>query len=187
MLLRERRVARLIVAGALGTALVSAGGCRRGPRVSDEIYRQAVTSFYVSLAAMQTGVKLPTEPVSKKDGNVEMFGFELPMNLGDVWPHTAVTPTQWFLSTSPSLTKELAGKTPVAAGPACGSHCRVNFPALWDFAAHWLTIIPIGPNETEKADFALTLARSLGSLDFVSGEQSGQAHDTMHWTIKDAP
>ena len=55
MLLRERRVARLIVAGALGTAIVSAGGCRRGPRVSDEIYRQAVTSFYVSLAAMQTG------------------------------------------------------------------------------------------------------------------------------------
>jgi tetratricopeptide (TPR) repeat protein len=55
MSLRERRVARLIVAGALGTAIVSAGGCRRGPRVSDEIYRQAVTSFYVSLAAMQTG------------------------------------------------------------------------------------------------------------------------------------
>ena len=36
-------------------AIVSAGACRRGPRVSDEIYRQAVTSFYVSLAAMQTG------------------------------------------------------------------------------------------------------------------------------------
>ncbi len=55
MLLRERRVARLLLAGALGTAIVSAGACRRGPRVSDEVYRQAVTSFYVSLAAMQTG------------------------------------------------------------------------------------------------------------------------------------
>ena len=55
MSLRERRVARLLVAGALGMAIVSAAACRRGPRVSDEIYRQAVTSFYVSLAAMQTG------------------------------------------------------------------------------------------------------------------------------------
>jgi Tfp pilus assembly protein PilF len=30
------------------------GACRRGPRVSDETYREAVTAFYVALAAMQT-------------------------------------------------------------------------------------------------------------------------------------
>src|SRR5215204_6477963 len=34
------------------------GACRRGPRVSDETYRQAVTAFYVSLAAMQTSQDL---------------------------------------------------------------------------------------------------------------------------------
>jgi Tfp pilus assembly protein PilF len=32
--------------------------CRRGPRVSEETYRQAVTAFYVSLAAMQTSQDL---------------------------------------------------------------------------------------------------------------------------------
>ncbi len=139
-----------------------------------------------AIAAAQTGEKIPTEPVSKKDGNVEMFGFELPMNLGDVWPHTAVSPTQWFMSTSPSFTKELAGKTPAAGGPACGSHIRVNFPALWNYGADWLKLLPIGPDETEMADFGLSLARSIGSLDVISGEQSAQAHSMLHWTIKDA-
>ena len=115
-----------------------------------------------------------------------MFGFELPKNLGDVWPHTAVTGTQWFMSTSPSFTKELAGKTPAPAGPACGSRCQVNFPALWNFAAHWATLVPAGPQETEMIELGLGLARSIGSLDIVAGEQSAQAHTSLHWTIKDA-
>lgn len=38
----------------LALTLVGVGSCRRGTRVSDEAYRQAVTAFYVSLAAMQT-------------------------------------------------------------------------------------------------------------------------------------
>ena len=44
------------------TALVVSGttmmGCRREPRVDDATYRQAVTAFYVSLAAMQTSQDL---------------------------------------------------------------------------------------------------------------------------------
>ena len=44
---------RLLI-GFLAAALAVTAGCRRGPRVSDETYRQAVTAFYVSLAAMQT-------------------------------------------------------------------------------------------------------------------------------------
>jgi Tfp pilus assembly protein PilF len=39
---------------ALAIAVVAASACRRQPAVSDENYRQAVTAFYVSLAAMQT-------------------------------------------------------------------------------------------------------------------------------------
>ena len=147
---------------------------------------KTIIGSVAALAAAQTGMKIPTEPVTKKEGNVEMFGFELPMNLGDVWPHTAVTGTQWFMSTSPSFTNELAGKTPAPAGPACGSRCQINFPALWSFAADWAKLIPGDPNDTEMAAFAISLARSIGSLDVVSGEQSAQAHTSLHWTIKDA-
>jgi tetratricopeptide (TPR) repeat protein len=43
---------RFLIACVL-VLVLAAAGCRRG-RVSDETYRQAVTAFYVSLAAMQT-------------------------------------------------------------------------------------------------------------------------------------
>ncbi|HZB25341.1 MAG TPA: FG-GAP-like repeat-containing protein [Vicinamibacterales bacterium] len=52
-----RRFAALLVSAALFGLIVSAG-CRRGPRVSDTTYRQAVTAFYVALAAMQTSQDL---------------------------------------------------------------------------------------------------------------------------------
>ncbi|HXW04304.1 MAG TPA: FG-GAP-like repeat-containing protein [Vicinamibacterales bacterium] len=42
------------VVTAVLLTLVTTPGCRRGLRVGDETYRQAVTAFYVSLAAMQT-------------------------------------------------------------------------------------------------------------------------------------
>ena len=44
---------RIAVPGVLALTLVGAG-CRRKPAVPDATYRQAVTAFYVSLAAMQT-------------------------------------------------------------------------------------------------------------------------------------
>ena len=49
----RRGLTRLLTIG-LVLAAATAIGCRRGPRVSVETYRQAVSAFYVSLAAMQT-------------------------------------------------------------------------------------------------------------------------------------
>jgi hypothetical protein len=46
------------IAAACVLALALCGGCRRGPRVSDDTYREAVTAFYVALAAMQTSQEL---------------------------------------------------------------------------------------------------------------------------------
>lgn len=43
---------------AIALALCSAISCRRQPAVSDETYRQAITAFHVSLAAMQTSQDL---------------------------------------------------------------------------------------------------------------------------------
>jgi len=39
---------------AVAIVVTSVAACRRGPTLSDATYRQAVTAFYVSLAAMQT-------------------------------------------------------------------------------------------------------------------------------------
>ena len=52
-----RRFTALVLSAALFCLVLNAG-CRRGPRVSDTTYRQAVTAFYVSLAAMQTSQDL---------------------------------------------------------------------------------------------------------------------------------
>ena len=52
-----RRCTALVLSAALFCLILNAG-CRRGPRVSDATYRQAVTAFYVALAAMQTSQDL---------------------------------------------------------------------------------------------------------------------------------
>jgi FG-GAP-like repeat len=44
----------LIVVCMLALTTTTAAGCRRPPAVPEAVYRQAVTAFYVSLAAMQT-------------------------------------------------------------------------------------------------------------------------------------
>ena len=46
--------AQLFIVSVLALALTTFAACRRGPQISDVTYRQAVTAFYVSLAAMQT-------------------------------------------------------------------------------------------------------------------------------------
>ena len=45
---------RVLITTALVGSVTTTMGCRREPRVDDATYRQAVTAFYVSLAAMQT-------------------------------------------------------------------------------------------------------------------------------------
>jgi len=147
---------------------------------------KTIITSAAALAGAQTGVDIKTEPVTKKEGSVELFGFELPIDTGDVWPHTAVSGTHWYLSTSPSFTVELAGKTPAATGPACGGHWQVNFPALWNFASDWAKLIPARPEESEMIAFGLSLARSIGALEMRFAEESGRSHDTFRFSIKDA-
>jgi hypothetical protein len=147
---------------------------------------KTLISSVTSLVAMQTGKNIKGEPVERKEGAVEMYGFELPMNLGDVWPHAAIAGSQYYLSTSPSFTKELAGKTPSAVSPALGLKASVNFPALWNYAGDWSKLIPAGPEESEMIAFGLSLARSIGTLNVEAGAEGGKSHSSLHWTIKDA-
>src|SRR5688572_5262150 len=55
---RQVRPLTLVVVSAIVFAVAPGAGCRRAPRVPDTTYRQAVTAFYVSLAAMQTSQDL---------------------------------------------------------------------------------------------------------------------------------
>ncbi len=52
--MRSRRLAIVAIVSAITIGMTAGLACRRKPAVSDATYRQAVTSFYVSLAAMQT-------------------------------------------------------------------------------------------------------------------------------------
>jgi hypothetical protein len=45
---------RALAAGVLALTITVDIACRRKPSIPDATYRQAVTAFYVSLAAMQT-------------------------------------------------------------------------------------------------------------------------------------
>src|SRR5262245_61734026 len=47
-------LADIAIIGLLALVIVIAPACRRQPAMSDATYRQVVTAFFVSLAAMQT-------------------------------------------------------------------------------------------------------------------------------------
>src|SRR5262245_22548544 len=54
-----RRTSALIIGSAtFASAIATLASCRRGPRIDHATDRQAVTAFYVSLAAMQTSQDL---------------------------------------------------------------------------------------------------------------------------------
>lgn len=128
------------------------------------------------------------KPTEKKDGDLTSWGWDLPMDLGDIWPHAAVSSNRWFLGTSPSLTKAAAGAAPAASGPAVGAHLRVNFTPLWKFAAALLPMSPTnGPGEMEAAEGVLGLIQAVSELTATTGESAGMSHTKLHVVIKDTP
>ena len=131
--------------------------------------------------------KLPVkaEPTEMKSGDTTLWGWELPMNTGDFWPHTAVSGARWYLGTSPSLTREIAAKTPVPSGPASGAHVRINFNAVWDYAASLVPLAPNLPEQKKNMTGVLDLCRVLGEIDARCGEDKGESHDTLFLGIRD--
>ena len=131
--------------------------------------------------------KLPIKPTptEKKDGAVTMWGWDLPVDLGDLWPHTAVAGDRWFAGTSPSFTRETAAKSPAASGPPSGAHVRINFDAVWNFAASVVPLAPAPPEQKAMITDVLQLFRVLGELDARTGESNGAAHHHIHIRITD--
>ncbi len=138
-----------------------------------------------ALIGSQTGANIKTTPVEKRDGALSMYGFELPMDTGDVWPHAAVSETRWMFSTSPSFSKELAAKTSAPAGPALGHHTKFTGAPLWNYVDGWLKLAPLSGKEKENAALLLKVARMLHSTEIRFGEAAGQSHDKVEIHMTD--
>lgn len=127
------------------------------------------------------------QPVEKKDGDLTSWGWTLPMDLGDVWPHAAVGGNRWYFGTSPTLTKTASTTMPAASGPAAGAMVRVNFSALWGYIAPLLPLSPTNtPDTLEAANGVLELLGSISELTATTGESGGTAHGRLHLRISDA-
>ncbi len=132
-----------------------------------------------------TKAPVKAEPTEKKSGATTLWGWELPMDTGDLWPHTGVSGAHWFVGTSPSFTNEAAAKTPAPAGPASGAHVRINFNAVWDYAASLVPLAPNLPEQKKNMTDILDLCRALSEIDARTGEDKGDMHTTLFIGIRD--
>lgn len=134
-----------------------------------------------------SGAPVKAAPVEKKEADLTIWGYELPMDLGDLWPHFGVAGQKWYAGTSPALTKEAAAKAPAPAGPASGMHLRVNFTALWNTIGSFMAIAPgSGPQEKQMVTDMLSLMGSVSELDIRTGEDKGDAHHKVLLRVSDA-
>ena len=131
--------------------------------------------------------KMPaTDPVEMKDGDLTTWGYKLPMDTGDLWPHTGVSGTRWLFGTSPSFTKTIAAKAAAAVGPPSGAHVYINFAALWTMAEDFFGRMPAErAQEKEMITSVLPFLRSLSELDARCGEDKGAAHHHLFLHITD--
>lgn len=146
---------------------------------------EAWTGFSAPLGMLAAQAGMKPEPLEKKEGNVTMWGFQLPMDTGDVWPHTAVSGERWYFGTSPSFTKESAAKTPAGSGPPSGAHVRVNFKAVWTYVNSLKGIFPIPDEEKPMVETVLQLAGALEEVDARTSQDKGDTHVKVFIGIKD--
>ncbi len=143
------------------------------------------------------GAAVP-EPQMKKDGDAELHFIPLPVPMDDFLPHIAITKDRWIISTSPSLSKELANKSAATGTQALSTNWQVNFGAFWNFADAWLKVAdqnvekmsgPDGAKEFHQMrpsiGTALKLARSIISSELHLTEEAGQTRASAHLKFED--
>ncbi len=137
------------------------------------------------------------EPQMKKEGDTELYFIPLPVPTDDLLPHIAITKDRWIISTSPSLSKELATKPTATGTQPLSTNWQVNFGAFWNFADAWLKVadthgekmLSDGNKEFQKhrptIGTALKLARSIISSELQLTEESGQTRASAHLKLED--
>lgn len=129
--------------------------------------------------------------VSTKDGGIETWSFQLPMDLGDIKPHLAATANRWIWSTSPDLTRSIAAAAPATGEPLVW-HVNVNAKAATGFVDKVLPLIR--ENKDSIPDYAevepdITAIRSLldafGGIDAKGTVEEGQTRISLHIQVSD--
>lgn len=153
-----------------------------------------------AIALIPQGADAPPvpEPVMKKEGDVEIHYVDLPMKLGDLLPHIAISKDKWMLSTSPTYSAELA-KLPTTGTTKQDADLQMNFGAVATFADHWVKLMASNPTEFFQdpttaeqfqknkplIDAALILFRALKSAGIQMGEEGGKSHITLSLQVED--
>jgi hypothetical protein len=144
------------------------------------------------------GVPIP-EPQMKKEGDVEIHFVELPIPTDDFLPHVAISKDRWIISSSPSLTKEIAPKSSATAGSPLGSEIRLQVPAFCDLADAWLKAIDSNPaaflrSRTDQKEFAklrptfgelVRLGRSIQSLEWRLFNEGSESRNSVFLKLED--
>jgi hypothetical protein len=152
------------------------------------------------LALVPQGADAPPVPEVKKEDKdgVEIHFVDLPIKMGDLLPHVAISKDKWILSTSPSYSVELS-KLPAAGTAKLDGSMRIDFGAVSNFADHWLKLAASNPGEFfpqsgQAEDFAknkptvdavMKLVRAFKSMDVQMGEEGGKRHSTMSLQVED--
>lgn len=129
--------------------------------------------------------------VSAKDGGIETWSFQLPVDLGDIKPHLAATANRWIWSTSPDLTRSIAAAAPATGEPLVW-HMNLNAKAATGFVDKLLPLIR--ENKDSIPDYAeiepdITAVRSLldafGGIDAKGTVEEGQTRMSLHIQVSD--
>ena len=160
----------------------------------DKIFKQVI-------AMVPRGADSPPVPEAqmRKEGDVEIHFVELPIQMGDLLPHVAISKDKWMISTSPSYSAELS-KLASTGSAKQDMEMRMEFGAVADFAGHWLKLAASNPTEFfqgnassaeefQKAkpmiESAIGLVRSVKSVSVQVGEEASKAHMTLSILVED--
>jgi hypothetical protein len=162
-------------------------------------FDKIVKQLTALVPAGASGPAVP-EPQVKKEGDVELHFVPLPMPTGDLLPHIAISKDRWILSSSPSLSKELAAQPASTGGSPLGSEWRLRFPALCDLGDAWVKVIDKDPktffrSESDAREYQekvratlvdlITLMRSLKSIEVRMFEEGGQPRTSAALLLED--
>jgi hypothetical protein len=153
------------------------------------------------IALVPQGADAPPlpEPLMKKEGDLEIHYVDLPIKLGDILPHVAISKDKWILSTSTSYSAELA-KQGATGSARLNTEARADIGAIANFADHWLKLAAANPTEFFEGktstiqefqknkpilDTVLTLVRAMKSATMQVGEEGGKTHITGSFLVED--
>ena len=137
------------------------------------------------------------QPQMKKDGDLELHYIPLPIPTDDVLPNITITKDRWILSTSPTLSREVASKSVATGGTPLGGEWRMQFPALCDLGNAWVKLlaknteaVPSGGNQMNSMRLdvlgdILRLARSISAMELRIFEEEGQTRTSMFLKLDD--